>query len=212
MNIIVFSFRLRNGVHIIVPEGEEKFNGCFSLFYCTKRLGMASTLHIAPTIYSMGRDEKQTTRHALQKKIMKETVAIAADHAGYDLKQTLLADLAALGLEVLDLGTHSTDSVDYPDYAANVVQAIKDGRATQGVLVCGSGIGMSIAANRHAGIRAALCHEPVSASLTRQHNNANILVMGARVIGVEIARAITRTFFTTAYEGGRHEKRISKLG
>ncbi len=142
---------------------------------------------------------------------MPETVAIAADHGGFDLKSLLVPELRALGHEVLDLGTINHDSVDYPDFAEALAGAIRDGRAARGVLVCGSGIGMSIAANRHRAIRAALVHDTTSARLARQHNDANVLVLGGRLIGPELAKDCLRTFFTTAFEGGRHVRRIAKM-
>src|SRR5579864_9354912 len=133
---------------------------------------------------------------------MPETIAIAADHGGFDLKSLLVPELRGLGYEVLDLGTMSHDSVDYPDFAATLAGAIGDGRAARGVLVCGTGIGMSIAANRHRGIRAALVHDGTGARLARQHNDAKVLVLGGRVIGPEVAKDCIKTFFTTEFEGG----------
>ncbi|HZS82601.1 MAG TPA: ribose 5-phosphate isomerase B [Stellaceae bacterium] len=141
-----------------------------------------------------------------------DTVALAADHAGYELKATLAAILRERGLTVLDLGTTSRESVDYPDFAAALAKALKAGRATRGILACGSGIGMSIAANRHPGIRAALCHDGLTARLARQHNDANVLVLGGRLIGIETARDCVETFLTTPFEGGRHARRVAKLG
>lgn len=140
-----------------------------------------------------------------------ETVVIAADHAGYDLKCMLAERLAEKGFDVLDLGTHGHDSVDYPDFAAKLANAVADGRASRGVLLCGSGIGMSIAANRHAGIRAALVHDVETASLARRHNDANVLVMGARLIEGDTAVACLDAFLSTAFEGGRHGRRVSKI-
>ncbi len=140
-----------------------------------------------------------------------ETVAIAADHGGFDLKSILVHELRALGYEVLDLGTMTRDSVDYPDFAATLAGAIVDGRAARGVLICGSGIGMSIAANRHRAIRAALVHDDTSARLARQHNDANVLVLGARLLGPEVAKDCVKTFFSTEFEGGRHARRIAKM-
>jgi ribose 5-phosphate isomerase B len=142
----------------------------------------------------------------------RETIAMAADHAGYPLKESLKADLEARGCEVLDLGTHSLDSVDYPDFAAKLADALASGKADRGLLVCGTGIGISIAANRHAHIRAALCSEPVAARLARQHNDANVLVLGARLIGSEVARDCLAVFLDTGFEGGRHAARVAKLG
>jgi len=138
-------------------------------------------------------------------------VAIGADHAGYGLKTILVGELAALGHQALDLGTGDEESVDYPDFAEAVVAALKAGRAARGVLVCGSGIGMSIAANRHPGIRAALCHDVESARLARQHNNANVLVLGARRIDAETAKQCLKVFLTTEFEAGRHARRVAKL-
>jgi ribose 5-phosphate isomerase B len=143
---------------------------------------------------------------------MSETIALAADHGGFELKALLVKDLTAAGRPILDLGTNSADSVDYPDYADRLAAALKDGRATRGVLVCGTGIGISIAANRHRHIRAALCHDETTARLCRQHNDANVLVLGGRVIGAEVARACLDVFLSTKFDGGRHERRVAKLG
>ena len=142
----------------------------------------------------------------------KEIVAIAADHAGVGLKAILAEEIAKLGYGVQDLGTHGTDSVDYPDFGEAMANAIEEGMASRGVLVCGTGIGISIAANRHRGIRAAVCHDTVSARLSRQHNDANVLALGARLIGEEVAKDCLRTFLSTEFEGGRHERRVAKLG
>ncbi len=141
----------------------------------------------------------------------RETVAIAADHAGYELKDLLKADLEALGHDVIDLGTNSADSVDYPDFGHAVADAVTSGKAGRGVIVCGTGIGISMAANRHAGARAALCNDGLTARLSRQHNDANILALGARIIGVEAARDALREFLATAFEGGRHQRRVDKI-
>lgn len=140
-----------------------------------------------------------------------ETIAIAADHGGLALKRTLAQILLENGADVLDLGTGDEASVDYPDYAEKVVEAISDGRAKRGVLLCGSGIGMSIAANRHSGIRAALVHNVETAQLCRQHNDANILVMGGRLIDDETAIACLEAFLRTPFEGGRHQRRVNKI-
>ena len=141
----------------------------------------------------------------------RQTIAIGADHAGYPLKKTLVDDLKAMGFDVLDMGTNSEASVDYPDFGYAVAQAVSSGQAHRGMLICGTGIGMSIAANRHHGIRAALCTHGVMARLAREHNDANILVMGSRIIGPEIARECMRQFMATQYAGGRHDARIAKL-
>ncbi|MGH6932520.1 MAG: ribose 5-phosphate isomerase B [Dongiaceae bacterium] len=140
-----------------------------------------------------------------------EIVAIASDHAGFELKDTVRSELSAMGITVLDLGTNSIESVDYPDFADALAGALKDGRAGRGVLICGTGIGISIAANRHHHVRAAMCHDAASARLARAHNDANVLALGARLIGVEVAKDCVRTFFATAFEGGRHARRVAKL-
>lgn len=143
---------------------------------------------------------------------MSQIVAIANDHAGVALKHTLLAEIAACGFEVQDLGTGTSDSVDYPDYGKRVAEEVVSGRARFGIAICGSGIGISIAANRVAGARAALCHTGLMAALSRQHNDANILALGARLIGEAEARECVRRFLTSAFEGGRHATRVGKLG
>jgi ribose 5-phosphate isomerase B len=142
---------------------------------------------------------------------MTERVAIASDHAGYPLKTVLIPVLERLGFEVLDLGTSGTESVDYPDFADALAASLRAGKAARGVLVCGSGIGIAIAANRHPELRAALCHDSLTARLARQHNDANVLCLGARVIGTDTARDCVETFFATQFEGGRHAARVAKL-
>ncbi|MGB0575293.1 MAG: ribose 5-phosphate isomerase B [Alphaproteobacteria bacterium] len=141
-----------------------------------------------------------------------ETIAVGADHGGFEMKQELALLLRDMGFVVLDLGTDNADSVDYPDFAELVVKAIEEGKAERGVLVCGSGIGMSIAANRHKGIRAALCSDEVSAELARQHNDANILVLGERLTKISVAKQCVKKFFSTEFEGERHARRVNKLG
>ncbi len=143
---------------------------------------------------------------------MTDAIALAADHGGYELKALLVKDLTDAGVAVVDLGTNAADSVDYPDYADRLAAALKDGRAARGVLICGTGIGISIAANRHRHIRAALCHDETTTRLSRQHNDANVLALGARVIGPEVARACLKVFLSTKFDGGRHERRVAKLG
>lgn len=139
------------------------------------------------------------------------TIAIASDHGGYDLKQLLIEDLRAKGHEVLDLGTNGPESVDYPDYADLMAAAIKDGKAGRGVLLCGSGIGISIAANRHPQLRAALVHDALTARLSRLHNDANVIVMGGRILGIELAKDCLDVFLKTEFEGGRHARRVAKM-
>ncbi len=139
------------------------------------------------------------------------TIAVASDHAGFDLKELLKRDLQQAGHDVLDLGTNSTASVDYPDFGKAMADAIASGRAGRGVLVCGTGIGSSIAANRNPKVRAALVHDETSARLSREHNDANVVAFGQRVIGVETARAALKVFLNTPFEGGRHAARVAKL-
>jgi ribose 5-phosphate isomerase B len=139
------------------------------------------------------------------------TIALGADHGGFKLKDALAVWLRGQGHDVRDFGTHSAGSVDYPDYAHVVCDAVLSGQAKYGVLVCGTGLGMSYAANRHAGIRCALVSETTSARLSREHNNANMLALGGRMIGEEMAIDILRVFLATPYEGGRHDRRIAKI-
>jgi ribose 5-phosphate isomerase B len=141
-----------------------------------------------------------------------ETVALAADHAGWELKTALRAVLDGRGVGVVDLGVHDDGAVDYPDMAGALAAVLAEGRATRGVLVCGTGIGISIAANRFRHVRAALCHDVTTARLARQHNDANVLVLGARVVGLHVAKDCLEAFLDTAFEGGRHQRRVDKLG
>ncbi len=138
-------------------------------------------------------------------------MAVACDHGGFDLKATVMAVLQALGHEVADLGTYDRSSCDYPDYAQKVAEGVASGTYDRGVLICGTGIGMSIAANKVAGVRAALCNEVYSARMARAHNDANVLCLGARVVGPGVAEEIVRAFFTTEHEGGRHARRVDKI-
>ncbi|TXL76794.1 ribose 5-phosphate isomerase B [Vineibacter terrae] len=140
-----------------------------------------------------------------------QTIALASDHAGFDLKEHLKRELQAAGHVILDLGTSSTDSVDYPDFGTALAGAIRDGRAGRGVLVCGTGIGISIAANREPAVRAAVVHDVTSARLARQHNDANVIALGARLVGPEVAKDCLRAFLETPFEGGRHAARVAKL-
>ncbi len=135
-------------------------------------------------------------------------VAIASDHAGFPLKQHLVKFLSDKGYEVSDLGTDSTESCDYPVFADKLCRTISDGTCQLGILVCGTGIGMSMAANKHKGIRAAVCENTFSSEFTRRHNNANVLCLGARVIGSGLAEKITETFLESPFEGGKHQRRI----
>ncbi|MBS0539379.1 MAG: ribose 5-phosphate isomerase B [Proteobacteria bacterium] len=139
------------------------------------------------------------------------TIAVASDHAGYDLKEILKRDLEEAGYAVLDLGTNSTASVDYPDFGKAMGDAIAGGKAERGVLVCGSGIGISIAANRNPKVRAVLAHDATSARLAREHNDANVVAFGQRLTGIEVAREAMKVFLATKFEGGRHAGRVAKL-
>ena len=136
---------------------------------------------------------------------------IGADHAGFELKTVLLDTLSAQGIRWKDVGTFGSESVDYPDFAFEVARGVASGRAVSGILICGTGIGMSIAANRVAGVRAALCNDLYTARMARAHNNANILALGSRVVGSGLALAIVQTFLETPFEKGRHRRRIKKM-
>ncbi len=138
-------------------------------------------------------------------------LAIACDHAGLDVKQTLIEELGAAGHTMIDLGCHGTESVDYPDYARAVALALSRGEAERGILICGTGLGMSIAANRFKGIRAALCTSPDLARLAREHNDANIVCVGARTQEIDAIREIIRIWLETEWADGRHGLRIEKL-
>lgn len=138
-------------------------------------------------------------------------IVIASDHAGFNLKSVLRDDLEAAGHDVTDLGTHSTESVDYPDFGYAVAHAIANGEAERGVLVCGTGIGISIAANRIPEARAALITDATAAKLCREHNDANIICFGERTTGVEVARDCLKTFLSTDFAGDRHLRRVNKL-
>ncbi len=138
-------------------------------------------------------------------------IVIGCDHAGFELKQALVLHMEALGYTVTDVGTHATESCDYPLFADRVCCAVLDGQAELGILVCGTGIGMSMAANKHKGIRAAVCSDTFSARLTRNHNDANVLCLGARVIGEGLACDLVDAFLTADFEGGKHQRRIDML-
>ena len=141
---------------------------------------------------------------------MTKTLIVGSDHAGLELKRELLGVAAELGYEVVDVGTHTNDSTDYPDYAHQVASAVARGEGL-GLLVCGTGLGMSMAANRHAGVRAAVCGDVFSASMARQHNDANLLCIGSRVVGAGLAAEILKAFLNATFEGGRHQRRVNKI-
>lgn len=139
------------------------------------------------------------------------TIAIGSDHAGFELKEEMKAYLGDLGISYKDMGPQSSSAVDYPDYGERVAELVSNGKVEKGILICGTGIGMSIVANKFPGVRAALCNEPLSATLSRQHNDANVLVLAGRMIGKVMARVILKTWLNTAFEGGRHEARLKKI-
>lgn len=138
-------------------------------------------------------------------------VAIGCDHGGLNLKKEIKELLLSLGHEVEDFGTYSIESCDYPDIAVPVSRAVVEGKAERGILICGTGIGIGIAANKIAGIRAALCHDTFSARASREHNNANVLTLGERVIGIGLAKDIVTIWMATEFEGGRHGRRVEKI-
>ncbi|MBM9513881.1 ribose 5-phosphate isomerase B [Desulfogranum marinum] len=138
-------------------------------------------------------------------------IIIGCDHGGFELKQEIMSFLLEHDHQVMDAGCYSTESVDYPDFASEVCRAIDTQTTDKGILICGTGIGMSIAANRYPGIRAALCMEPFSARMSREHNDANVLCLGGRLTGVSLATAIVDTWLNTEFSGGRHQRRIDML-
>ncbi|MDN5342411.1 ribose 5-phosphate isomerase B [Oceanotoga sp. DSM 15011] len=138
-------------------------------------------------------------------------IALASDHAAYDMKEYIREYLKNKNYEVIDLGTYSKESTDYPDYAKKLGEVVNKGEAKFGILMCGTGIGMSIAVNKVNGIRGALCLYPDMAKLARQHNNANVLVLGGRIMGPDLAQWTVDTFLETDFEGGRHERRVNKI-
>ena len=138
-------------------------------------------------------------------------IAFAADHAGYELKDALIAWLREAGHEAIDLGTNGPESVDYPDFGARLARAIESGEAERGIAVCGSGIGISIAVNRNPACRCARVDDPLSAQLAREHNDANVLAFGGRLIGPDMAKACILAFLDTSFTGGRHQRRVDML-
>jgi len=138
-------------------------------------------------------------------------IVIASDHAGVELKTALFEIVRSRGRDIRDLGPSDTTSVDYPDFAHRVARAVADGEADAGILICGTGIGMSMSANRHRGVRAALCHDAFTAEMSRRHNDANVLCLGARVTGLGVAEQMVSIFLDTDFESGRHQRRIEKI-
>jgi ribose 5-phosphate isomerase B len=138
-------------------------------------------------------------------------IAIGSDHRGFEVKRRIATVLQQLGHEVQDVGTHSKDSVDYPDYALPVALAVSEGRAQRGVLICGTGIGMCIAANKVKGVRAAPCHDSITAEMSRRHNDANVLSLSADLLGEELIERMLRIWLETEFESGRHARRVEKI-
>ena len=138
-------------------------------------------------------------------------IALACDHGGLNLKNTVIDYLKQNGYEYVDFGTDTTDSCDYPDYALPAAEAVASGKCDRGILVCSTGIGVSIVANKVPGVRCAHCHDVYCAEFTRRHNNSNVLAMGEKVVGAGYALEIVKTFLTTEFEGGRHERRVNKI-
>ena len=142
---------------------------------------------------------------------MTSTIALGADHAGFELKEALKSWLIEQGYQVLDLGTHSPESVDYPDYALQVGEAVAAHKVDRGVLICGTGIGMAMAANKVPGVRAALCSDQYTARMSREHNDANVLTLGGRLMGPDMAVEILSLWLTTEFAGERHQRRVDKI-
>ena len=140
-----------------------------------------------------------------------DKIAVASDHAGYDLKKNIAEFLKELGYEVDDMGPENSDLVDYPDYGISLAQAVVEEKVLRGIVICGTGIGMSIVVNRFPGIRGTLCSDVYTAKLCREHNDSNILIMGGRVVGKGLAKEIVKTWLNTSFEGGRHQKRLDKI-
>lgn len=140
-----------------------------------------------------------------------EKIAIASDHAGKEMKDELKEYLLELGVDVVDMGVHNNESVDYPDYGIPVAEKVSQGELQRGVLICGTGIGMSILANKFPGVRAALVNDVYTSKMAKEHNDANIIVIGGRVVGKGIAREIIRTWLASKFEGGRHKRRLDKI-
>ena len=140
-----------------------------------------------------------------------DIIAVASDHGGFDLKKDVIGLLMELGYKVNDMGPENSNSVDYPDYGISLARAVADKKVSRGIVICGTGIGMSIVVNRFPGIRGTLCSDVYTAKLCREHNDSNILIMGGRVVGHGLAREIVKVWLSTPFEGGRHQKRLDKI-
>jgi len=140
-----------------------------------------------------------------------QKIAIASDHGGFELKEDIKLFLKEIGYEPVDFGTENSNSVDYPDFGAKVAEAVAKNEIPKGILICGTGIGMSIVVNRFPGVRGALCNDVYSARMSREHNDSNILILGGRVVGKGVALDMVKTWITAKFEGGRHQKRLNKI-
>jgi ribose 5-phosphate isomerase B len=172
-----------------------------------KHVGPPGAEHIAKAATTLHQRAAPTGKRAMTGPV----IALAADHAGFELKNSMKVVLDGESFPLVDLGPETADPVDYPDMAGKLAGALKDGRAQQGLLVCGSGIGIAIAANRYPWIRAAVCHDVTAARLAREHNDANVLALGARLIGPDVARDCLLTFLKTSFAGDRHARRVAKM-
>jgi len=203
----------KTGRALAVPSGGVVTPAARDL---ARALGIALTEADAPThrraeAQAHGRTDAPTHGDTGTRGHAGAVVALGADHGGYPLKESLKAPLGELGYEVLDLGTGSAEAVDYPDFAVAVARAVTEGRAWRGIMIDGAGIGSSMAANKVAGIRAALCHDVTTAQNAREHNDANVLTLGGTLIGTRLAVDIVRTFLATEFGGGRHARRVDKI-
>ncbi|MFW5999454.1 MAG: ribose 5-phosphate isomerase B [Halanaerobiaceae bacterium] len=161
--------------------------------------------------YKLRAGNNSEAENSIKERGDKMKIALGSDHAGYELKEEVKKLLENAGMEFKDMGTDSSESVDYPDFASRVAGAVASGQFERGILICGTGIGMSIAANKVKGIRAALCHDVYSAQVTREHNDSNVLTLGARIVGVDLALKIISTWLAADFNGGRHGRRVDKI-
>ena len=176
-----------------------------------RALGVPPGAVITPAARDLARSLGITLTPTEPGRAPRRVVALGADHGGYPMKEQLKGPLGELGYEVLDLGTAGTEAVDYPDFAVAVARAVTEGRAWRGIMIDGAGIGSSMAANKVAGVRAALCYDLTTAQNAREHNDANVLTLGGTLIGTRLAVDIVRTFLATEFGGGRHAKRVDKI-
>lgn len=176
-----------------------------------RTLGLAAGAVVTPAARDLARALGVSLEQAAAAEASRRVVALGADHGGYPLKEHLKSTLVESGYEVMDLGTHDTEPVDYPDFAVAVARAVAEGRAWRGIMIDGAGIGSAMAANKVVGVRAALCYDLTTAQNAREHNDANVLTLGGTLIGTRLAVDIARTFLTTEFGGGRHARRVDKI-